>query len=103
MKLRTIDLKNLDERIKNCTIRVACDVENPLVGEFGATKIFGPQKGANKKQLDNLEIALTRYGDLIRAVTGLDVNNINEAGAAGGLGAAFIMLNAKLKRNRYGT
>lgn len=98
MKLKTISFDNLDERIKECNIRVACDVENPLVGEFGATNIFGAQKGANKEQLENLENALTHYGNLIRESIGLDVNNINKAGAAGGLGAAFIILNAKLER-----
>lgn len=96
-KLRTINFENLDERIKKCNIRVACDVENPLIGEFGATKTFGPQKGATTEQLETLEKALTHYGNLIREVTGLDVNNINKAGAAGGLGAAVMMLNAKLE------
>lgn len=98
MKLKFINFENLDERIKKCNIRVACDVENPLIGELGATKTFGPQKGANTEQLENLEKALSHYGNLLREVTKLDVNNINKAGAAGGLGAAFMMLNAKLER-----
>ena len=97
-KLKSISFENLDKRIKSCNIRVACDVENPLVGDFGATKTFGPQKGANAEQLDNLEKALTHYGNLVKQATGLDVNNTNKAGAAGGLGAAFMMLNAKLEK-----
>lgn len=98
MKLSSINFENLDERIKQCNIRVACDVENPLVGDLGATKTFGPQKGANTEQLENLEKALIHYGSLVREVTGLDVNNTNKAGAAGGLGVAFMMLNAKLEK-----
>jgi glycerate kinase len=97
-KLNSIDFENLDERIKNCNIRVACDVENPLVGDFGATKTFGCQKGASLGQLDILEKSLTHYGNLVKEATGIDVNNINKAGAAGGLGAAFMMLNAKLEK-----
>lgn len=98
IKLKTISFENLDERIGHCNIRVACDVENPLVGDLGATKVFGHQKGGNEEQLKNLEKALTHYGNLIRQCIGIDVNNINKAGAAGGLGAAFIMLNAKLEK-----
>ncbi|MRY42863.1 glycerate kinase, partial [Parabacteroides distasonis] len=97
-KLKSISFENLDERIKSCNIRVACDVENPLVGDFGATKTFGPQKGANAEQLESLEKDLTHYGNLVKQATGLDVNNTNKAGAAGGLGAAFMMLNAKLEK-----
>jgi glycerate 2-kinase len=96
--LKYINFENLDERIKECNIKVACDVENPLVGEFGATKIFGAQKGGNSDQLENLEKALIHYGNLVKKATGLDVNNTKKAGAAGGLGAAFMILNAKLEK-----
>lgn len=98
IKLKSINFEKIDERIKLCNIRVACDVENPLVGEFGATKTFGPQKGADIEQLEKLEKALIHYGNLVKEATGLDVNNTNKAGAAGGLGAAFMLLNAKLER-----
>ncbi|HEX9026412.1 MAG TPA: glycerate kinase, partial [Clostridium sp.] len=98
IKLKSINFEKIDERIKLCSIRVACDVENPLIGEFGATKTFGPQKGADIEQLENLEKALIHYGNLVKEATGLDVNNTNKAGAAGGLGAAFMLLNAKLER-----
>lgn len=98
IKLKAINFENLDKRIKHCNIRVACDVENPLVGDLGATKIFGPQKGASLEQIENLEKALTHYGNLVKEATGLEVNNTNKAGAAGGLGAAFMLLNAKLEK-----
>ena len=98
IKLKSINFEKIDERIKLCNIRVACDVENPLVGELGATKTFGPQKGADIEQLEKLEKALIHYGNLVKEATGLDVNNTNKAGAAGGLGAAFMLLNGKLER-----
>src|SRR5690606_4625455 len=43
MALNAIDISGLDPRLKACTIRVACDVTNPLVGESGASRVFGPQ------------------------------------------------------------
>lgn len=52
-KLQEIDLKKLDERLKNVNIRVACDVDNPLLGEKGASYVFGPQKGATPEIAKN--------------------------------------------------
>lgn len=98
INLAAIDFEKLDERIKNCNIRVACDVENPLVGDLGASKVFGKQKGANSEQIENLDKALDHYGTLVKASINIDINNLNKAGAAGGLGAAFIILNAKLEK-----
>lgn len=98
INLKTIDFNGLDSRLKDCNIRVACDVENPLVGELGASKIFGPQKGASKEQVESLDKALKHYGDLIFKTLGLDINNTNKAGAAGGLGSAFMILNSKLEK-----
>ena len=97
-KLKAISFQNLDKRIKQCNIRVACDVENPLVGDLGATKVFGIQKGASTDQIEKLEKALIHYGNLIEESIGLNVNKTKKAGAAGGLGAAFMILNAKLEK-----
>jgi glycerate kinase len=70
--------------------RVACDVRNPLLGERGAARVFGPQKGATPEQVEELERRLTQAEEL-QAVAALP-----GAGAAGGLGAAFAALGAEL-------
>lgn len=70
--------------------RVACDVRNPLLGERGAARVFGPQKGATAEQVEQLERRLAQAEEL-QAVAELP-----GAGAAGGLGAAFAALGAEL-------
>lgn len=55
-KLNKIDLSNLNDSLKGVTFEVACDVNNPLIGERGASRIFGPQKGATE------ELAAKRQG-----------------------------------------
>jgi len=67
-------------------IVAAVDVKNPLLGENGATRVFGPQKGANTDDLDNLERALMKLADVVAKEFGFDYRNQAGAGAAGGLG-----------------
>lgn len=96
--LNTIDVSGLDPRIKHCVIRVACDVTNPLVGEQGASRIFGPQKGATEPLILELDRNLAHYADIIKKSLGVDVKNVPGAGAAGGMGAALMaFLGAELK------
>ena len=64
----------------------AVDVKNPLLGKNGATRVFGPQKGVTKDQIDKLELALTRLADVVAKEFGFDYRNEAGAGAAGGLG-----------------
>src|SRR5882724_11493142 len=68
----------------------AVDVKNRLLGENGATRVFGPQKGASKSDLDNLERALTRFADVVATEFGFDYRNEAGAGAAGGLGFGLL-------------
>jgi glycerate kinase len=67
-------------------IIAAVDVKNPLLGENGATGVFGPQKGATKDEIDILERALTTLADVVAKEFGFDYRNEPGAGAAGGLG-----------------
>ncbi|MBV9617977.1 MAG: glycerate kinase [Verrucomicrobia bacterium] len=67
-------------------IVAAVDVKNPLLGENGATRVFGPQKGATPEQLDKLEAALTNLANVVAGQFGFDYRNEPGAGAAGGLG-----------------
>lgn len=98
-KLDKIDLSQLDERLKNVKIIVACDVENPLTGPKGAAHIFGRQKGANDETILILDNNLKHFAEMIRKDLKIDVENIAGAGAAGGLGAGLMaFLSAELRR-----
>ena len=88
--IRDIDMSNFDERIKNTSVRVACDVTNPLCGNEGASAIFGPQKGANPEEVNLLDKNLLHWASLIKDQIGKDILNVPGAGAAGGLGAGLM-------------
>ena len=97
-KLHTIDLSNLDERLKYVSVEVACDVNNPLCGKEGASYVFGPQKGATREMIEILDQNLSHYAEVIKEQLGKDVINKAGAGAAGGLGAGLMaFLDVKLK------
>ncbi|MEH3041103.1 MAG: glycerate kinase [Sphingomonas paucimobilis] len=88
--LARIDASQLDPRLRECRIEVACDVDNPLVGPQGASAIFGPQKGADDAMVRILDDNLRRYADRIEADLGVRVDTLPGGGAAGGLGAALV-------------
>jgi glycerate 2-kinase len=67
-------------------IIAAVDVQNPLLGENGATRVFGPQKGVSKDELNVLEQALTRLADVVAEEFDFDYRDRPGVGAAGGLG-----------------
>jgi glycerate 2-kinase len=71
-------------------IIAAVDVKNPLLGKNGATRVFGPQKGASKEDLDSLERALMKLADVVTTEFGFDHRNQPGAGAAGGLGFGLL-------------
>lgn len=97
-QLASIDLSQLDARLAQTDILVACDVDNPLCGAKGASAVFGPQKGATPERVKLLDAALQHYGEKIELATGKSVLNVAGAGAAGGMGAAlFGLLNARLQ------
>ncbi len=90
INLASIDVSGLDPRLAQCEVLVACDVNNPLCGEKGASAIFGPQKGATKSDVAILDNALQKFGELTEQVTGKHVLTREGAGAAGGMGAALL-------------
>jgi glycerate kinase len=97
-QLAHLDLSQLDSRLQQVKITVACDVDNPLCGEKGASAVFGPQKGATPAMVQELDNALHHYGTLLEQATGRAVLNVAGAGAAGGMGAALIgFLAAQLR------
>jgi glycerate kinase len=97
-QLTTIDSSGIDHRIQACDILVACDVSNPLTGDQGASKVYGPQKGATDQMVSRLDKNLDHFAAAVKEHTGRDVKNMPGAGAAGGIGAAMMaFLNAELK------
>lgn len=96
--LCTIDLSGFDKRIYDVKIEVACDVKNPLTGENGASFVFGAQKGGNKETLETLDSNLKHYAEVVKRDMGKEIDKVEGAGAAGGLGAALIgFCNGKLE------
>lgn len=87
------------ERARGLSFTVACDVDTPYIGAHGASRVFGPQKGASEEDVEILEERLRGYALQILKDTGIDVSDMAGAGAAGGLGGAFrAYLGAELKR-----
>ncbi|EOE5485243.1 glycerate kinase [Cronobacter sakazakii] len=97
-RLERLDLSALDPRLAQVSVTAACDVDNPLCGEKGASAVFGPQKGATPAMVTELDAALRRFGEQLEAATGKAIISAPGAGAAGGMGAALLgMLNAELR------
>jgi glycerate kinase len=98
-EISTIDLSNLDPRVSDVKIEVACDVDNPLTGERGSSAIFGPQKGATPEMVKVLDENLAHFAEKIASYTGKQINDLEGSGAAGGLGGGLVaFLSAKLKK-----
>ncbi|MGC4154705.1 MAG: glycerate kinase [Propionicimonas sp.] len=87
--LAQIDTTDLDPRLSEVRVEVASDVNNPLLGDQGSAAIFAPQKGASPEQVEHLEAGLARLAHL-SALAGEDLSEAAGAGAAGGLGFAFL-------------
>ncbi|EAS63738.1 glycerate kinase [Photobacterium angustum] len=97
-RLHHIDISDIDPRLAKLKLEVACDVDNPLCGEKGASQVFGPQKGATPEMVVQLDNNLAHYAEIIKRDLGTDVKDIAGAGAAGGMGAALLgLFNAQLR------
>ncbi|MDB1123158.1 glycerate kinase [Vibrio algarum] len=97
-EIATIDNSGLDSRFVNCEVLVACDVDNPLCGEHGATATFGPQKGATEQDIEFLDAGMRNFGEKVQQQFGKDIINVAGAGAAGGMGGALLgFTSAELK------
>ena len=87
----------IPEHLMDIEWQLACDVTNPLLGEHGATAIFGPQKGVNPNNYNQLETGLENWARVIESKTGHNIREIEGAGAAGGMAGGFIgILNASV-------
>ena len=97
-QINQIDISQLDARLKNTEILIASDVNKPLCGPNGASAIFGPQKGATPEIVQQLDLNLNHYANLVEASLGIFIKNVAGSGAAGGLGFGLMAFaGAKLQ------
>ncbi|MFO7774207.1 MAG: glycerate kinase [Candidatus Hydrogenedentota bacterium] len=89
-RIARIDAAHAHPGLSNASIRAACDVRNPLCGPEGASRVYGPQKGADAQTVAELDAALHRFGAAIEEQLGIAVLERPGAGAAGGLGAGLV-------------
>ena len=83
--IKSVNLENLDPRLKSVTFTAICDVDNPLTGLQGAAHVFGPQKGATSDDVEFLDKGLKNFARVVNSQLGIDIN-FPGAGAGGGLG-----------------
>jgi glycerate 2-kinase len=95
--LSVVDLANLDPRLGELELRVACDVTNPLLGEHGAAATYGPQKGAWPEDVVALEAWLTHFADLLEKAAGTRARDIPGAGAAGGTSFGLLCVAPRMR------
>lgn len=98
-KICRIRTENMIPELKECCFQIACDVKNPLCGENGAVYVFGPQKGVKEEEKQLLDKKMRHFAEKTRELRGADHSNHEGAGAAGGLGFAFLsyLQNVELK------
>ncbi|MBR4977534.1 MAG: glycerate kinase [Bacteroidales bacterium] len=97
-EIKEIDVRPASKEILKSEFIVACDVNTPFCGEFGASKVFAAQKGADSSMIDTLEAGMKSLSKVILRHYGINLEEIPGSGAAGGLGGAFkAFLGAELK------
>lgn len=90
-RLAHIDWSGVDKRVAQIECLVACDVDTPLCGPSGTSRIFAPQKGATPAMVEALDAAMDNYAAIVEATTGRSIRDVPGGGAAGGLGAGLLM------------
>ena len=98
-RIEKINSDNVIPELDECYFQIACDVRNPLCGKNGAVYVFGPQKGVKESEKEILDKKMQHYADKTAEFTGTDNSFAEGAGAAGGLGFAFLsyMKNVELR------
>ena len=96
--LARISAENARPELSQCSFHIACDVTNPLCGENGCSAVYGPQKGADPEMIRQMDHWMEPYGDLAARTFPAADKEAPGAGAAGGLGFAFLtFLNGSLE------
>lgn len=93
-----IDFSNRAKELDKIEIVTMCDIDNPMYGPTGASYIFGPQKGADEKLVQELDAGIYNLSQVIARVTGKDISQVPGSGAAGAMGAGMIaFFNSRLQ------
>lgn len=103
-RAHALDLRDLDPRVRDAEIVVACNIHNVLAGPRGVARVFGPQKGATADQVETLSAALDNWACLLETscdLGGFDVRTGPGSGASGGLGAALAAVCGASLRTRF--
>ena len=98
-KICRIDTADMEPGLKNIKFTIMCDVTNPLCGDNGATRTFAPQKGANPETVERLEKGMCNYRDVIIRDFGINADQIEGGGAAGGLGTMLMVFLSGIMRS----
>lgn len=97
-RIAAINFSSVHPALKDTRFTIACDVRNPFCGPEGAAYVFARQKGADDAMIEKLDAGMQSFARLIHSTTGREITHVPGAGAAGGLGGAFLaFLNAELK------
>ena len=93
-----IDTSLVHPKLGKCGFYAACDVKNPLIGEHGASRVYGPQKGGTPEMIEKLDANLTHLAGILQRDLLKNVAELPGSGAAGGLGGGLVAFcNARLK------
>lgn len=91
-RLSRVDLAGVSPILREVHLTIASDVRNPLLGERGAAATYGPQKGADERQVAALDANLARYAGLLEAASGRAIRDVPGAGAAGGTTSGLLAI-----------
>ncbi len=97
-EITKIDIEEIKLLLNDIELIIASDVENPYIGEMGATLVFGKQKGASDADLEVLETQLVAFHKLIKETYNIQLNTIQGSGAAGGLGGAILLIGGAMQK-----
>jgi glycerate kinase len=89
-RLARIDPSGRRHALDGVEIAVACDVTNPLCGPTGASAVYGPQKGATPEMVEQLDLNLAHFADIVARDLGVSIKELPGSGAAGGLGGGLV-------------
>lgn len=101
LRIKQIDDSDMDKRVRQIEIDVACNWKNVLCGDNGVARIFGPQKGATKEQVKILSEAMEHYANLLEESYRFDVRYLEGSGASGGLGAGLAVFAGAVLHPRF--
>lgn len=89
-EVERIDLSGIDPVLKSIPITTMCDIDNPFYGPEGAAAVYGPQKGADEKMVEELDGKMKKLAHVMERDCGVSVQSIPGSGAAGGMGGGMV-------------